>query len=123
MKKLLIISIFLIFATNYGQQIDPLLSTDINKQEKWVENIMSKLTLNEKIGQLFMIQAYSNKDKKHTAYIKRMIKKYHIGGLIFMQGTPEKEVRLTNLYQKKSKIPLLIAIDGEWGLNMRLKNS
>lgn len=123
MRKIVTLSIFLMFATSYGQQIDPLLSSDVNKQEKWVENRMSKLTLNEKIGQLFMIQAYSNKGKKHTAFIKKMIRKYHIGGLIFMQGTPKKEVKLTNLYQTKSKIPLLIAIDGEWGLNMRLKNS
>ena len=123
MKKILIVSIFLFLTTSYGQQIDPLVTSDVENQEIWVENLMSKLTLDEKIGQLFMIQAYSNKDKKHTAYVKRMIKKYHIGGLIFMQGTPEKQAQLTNIYQKKSKIPLLIGFDGEWGLNMRLKNS
>ena len=123
MKKILIIGVFLFLTTSYGQQIDPLLTSDVENQEEWVENIMSKLTLNEKIGQLFMIQAYSNKDKKHTAYVKKMIKKYHIGGLIFMQGTPKKQAELTNIYQNKSKIPLLIGFDGEWGLNMRLKNS
>ncbi len=123
MKKFVFASIFLFLTTSYGQQIDPLLTTDTENQEQWVENIMNKLTLDQKIGQLFMIQAYSNKDKKHTAYIKRMIKKYHIGGLIFMQGTPEKQAELTNYFQSKSKIPLLIGFDGEWGLNMRLKNS
>ncbi|REE80487.1 beta-glucosidase-like glycosyl hydrolase [Lutibacter oceani] len=124
MKKILIASIFLFLGTSsYAQQIDPLLTSDVEDQEKWVENIMNKLSLDEKIGQLFMIQAYSNKDKKHTAYVKKMIKKYHIGGLIFMQGTPEKQAELTNTYQATSKIPLLIGFDGEWGLNMRLKNS
>ncbi|UMB61994.1 serine hydrolase [Lutibacter sp. A80] len=123
MKKIIIVSLFLLLTKSYGQQIDPLVTTDTENQEQWVENIMNKLTLDEKIGQLFMIQAYSNKDRKHKAYIKKMIKKYHVGGLIFMQGTPEKQAELTNSFQKTSKIPLLIGFDGEWGLNMRLKNS
>ena len=67
MKKFVFASIFLFLTTSYGQQIDPLLTTDTKNQELWVENIMNNLTLNQKIGQLFMIQAYSNKDKKHTA--------------------------------------------------------
>ncbi len=62
MKKIFIASIFLFIATSYGQQIDPLRTSDADKQEKWVDSIMNKLTLKQKIGQLFMIQAYSNKD-------------------------------------------------------------
>lgn len=123
MKKIFIASIFLFTAAGYGQQIDPLLTSDFKNQEKWVDSIMDKLKLKQKIGQLFMIQAYSNKDKKHTQEIKKTIKKYRIGGLIFMQGTPEKQAELTNEFQATSKIPLLIALDGEWGLNMRLKNA
>jgi len=123
MKKIIIASIFLSLATSYGQQIDPLLTSDAKNQEKWVDSIMKKLTLKQKIGQLFMIQAYSNKEENHTAEIKKTIKKYRIGGLIFMQGTPEKQAQLTNVFQSVSKTPLLIGFDGEWGLNMRLKNS
>jgi beta-glucosidase-like glycosyl hydrolase len=123
MKKILIASIFLFLGTGYAQQIDPLLTFDFKNQEKWVDSIMDKLTLKQKIGQLFMIQAYSNKDEKHTKEIKKTIKKYRIGGLIFMQGTPEKQAELTNKFQASSKIPLLVGFDGEWGLNMRLKNS
>jgi len=123
MKNIFIVSLFLLLTTSYGQQIDPLLTSDVENQEEWVENIMNEFTLDEKIGQLFMIQAYSNKDEKHAAYIKNMIEKYHIGGLIFMQGTPKKQVELTNNYQSHSKTPLLIGFDGEWGLNMRLKNA
>jgi len=122
MKNLVIASLFLFFVASYGQQ-EPLISSDKENQKIWVDNLMNKLTINQKIGQLFMIQAYSNKDKKHTSYVKKMIRKYHIGGLIFMQGTPKKQVKLTNLYQSKSKTPLLIGFDGEWGLDMRLKNS
>ncbi|WP_152286336.1 glycoside hydrolase family 3 N-terminal domain-containing protein [Flavicella marina] len=106
-----------------AQQLDPLLTKDVAAQEQWVEAQLSAMSLDEKIGQLFMIQAYSNKDKKHRKFIESEIKKYHIGGLIFMQGTPEKQAELNNRYQKKSKIPLLIGFDGEWGLDMRLKNT
>ncbi|MFK5959168.1 MAG: glycoside hydrolase family 3 N-terminal domain-containing protein [Lutibacter sp.] len=123
MKKILILSFLLFLTASYGQQQEPLTTIDIKNQNKWVDSIMNRLSIDQKIGQLFMIQAYSNKDKKHTAYVKKMIKKYHIGGLIFMQGTPKKQVSLTNIYQSKSKIPLLIGFDGEWGLDMRLKNS
>ncbi len=123
MKKIFFASIFLFITASYGQQKDPLQTSDADKQEEWVNNIMNKLTLKEKIGQLFMIQAYSNKDEKHTKIIIKTIKKYHIGGLIFMQGTPEKQAELTNVFQATSKIPLLIGFDGEWGLNMRLQNS
>ncbi len=106
-----------------AQHPDPLATKDKVEQEKWVDNILDSFSIDEKIGQLFMIQAYSNRDEKHTAFIKRMMKDHHIGGLIFMQGTPEKQVQLTNLYQAASKTPLLIGFDGEWGLNMRLKNT
>lgn len=124
MKKLIIASVILISVMGYAQQYpNSLLSNDAEDQKKWVDSIMKKLTIDQKIGQLFMLQAYSNKDKKHQVYIEKMIKKFHIGGLIFMQGTPEKQVKLTNIYQSKTKIPLLIGFDGEWGLNMRLKNT
>ena len=81
------------------------------------------MTIDEKIGQLFMMQAYSNSDKKHEDFISELITKYHIGNLIFMQGTPEKQATLTNTYQSISKLPLLIGFDGEWGLDMRLQNT
>jgi beta-glucosidase-like glycosyl hydrolase/CubicO group peptidase (beta-lactamase class C family) len=123
MKKILFASLLLLITSNYAQQQEPLSTIDIENQHKWVDSILSRLTIDQKIGQLFMIQAYSNKDKKHTDYIKKMIKKYQIGGLIFMQGTPKKQVQLTNSYQSTSKIPLLIGFDGEWGLDMRLKNA
>ena len=117
-----ILSFFAVFSLA-AQQLDPLLTQDSQAQSLWVHKLMNEMSLDEKIGQLFMIQAYSNKDKKHRKYIESEIKKYHIGGLIFMQGTPEKQAVLNNLYQRKSKIPLLIGFDGEWGLDMRLKNT
>ena len=106
-----------------GQNLDPLRTDDYFLQEKWVDSILSSMTIDEKIGQLFMIQAYSNLDSVHENKIKEMIQKYHVGNLIFMQGTPIKQAQLTNTYQSLSEIPLMIGFDGEWGLDMRLQNT
>jgi beta-glucosidase-like glycosyl hydrolase/CubicO group peptidase (beta-lactamase class C family) len=102
---------------------DPLIVQDSLAQKKWVDTLLNSMTVDEKIGQLFMVQAYSNKDKKHRDFIEGLINNYHIGGLVFMQGTPKKQAQLNNHYQSISKIPLLIGFDGEWGLDMRLKNA
>ncbi|MBL4710516.1 MAG: hypothetical protein JKY48_18975 [Flavobacteriales bacterium] len=89
----------------------------------WADSIFSQLTLDEKLGQLFSVAAYSNKGEKHKAELLELIDKYKIGGLTFFQGGPVRQAKLTNLYQEASKIPLMIAIDGEWGLSMRLDST
>lgn len=89
----------------------------------WADSVFATLTPDERIGQLFMVAAWSNKDKKHIKEIDSLIIKNKIGGLIFFQGGPVREANLTNKYQKESKVPLLISIDGEWGLAMRLDSS
>jgi beta-glucosidase-like glycosyl hydrolase/CubicO group peptidase (beta-lactamase class C family) len=89
-------------------------------QTKWVDSVYNQMTLDERIGQLFMVAAYSNKDSVHTNSIEKLVANYKIGGLIFFQGGPKRQAKLTNRYQKKSKIPLFIGIDAEWGLAMRL---
>ncbi len=122
-KKIVLLILLLNVAFLKAQNLDPLQTTDAVAQAKWVDSLMNNMTLDEKIGQLFMVQAYSNKDEKHRIFIDSLIKNYHIGGLIFMQGTPEKQAVLTNNYQSNSKIPLLIGFDGEWGLDMRLKDT
>lgn len=106
-----------------SQRIDPLRTKDFEAQEIWVDSILNNMTIDEKIGQLFMVQAYSNLDQKHEDFITEMITKYHVGNLIFMQGTPEKQAVLNNKYQAVSKLPLMIGFDGEWGLDMRLQNT
>lgn len=92
-------------------------------QRRWVDSVYKKMTFDEKIGQLFMVSAYSNKDSAHIKSIDKLITDYKVGGLIFFQGGPGRQARLTNRYQSKAKIPLFIAIDGEWGLAMRLDST
>jgi beta-glucosidase-like glycosyl hydrolase/CubicO group peptidase (beta-lactamase class C family) len=91
--------------------------------KKWVDSLMQKLTPEQRMAQLFMVAAYSNKGKEHQDEITRLIKNQQIGGLIFMQGGPLREAKLTNAYQKISNVPLMISIDGEWGLSMRLDST
>ncbi|MBD3580963.1 glycoside hydrolase family 3 N-terminal domain-containing protein [Flavobacterium selenitireducens] len=90
------------------------------REEVWVDSIYKKMSLEEKIGQLFMVAAYSNKDSAHFNSISRLIKNQHIGGVIFFQGGPGRQAKLTNRYQSESKVPLFVGIDAEWGLAMRL---
>jgi beta-glucosidase-like glycosyl hydrolase/CubicO group peptidase (beta-lactamase class C family) len=90
---------------------------------KWVDSVMLTLSARDRLAQLFMMPAYSNLDEKHENSIRNGIRDYHIGGLIFFQGTPEKQVELTNSYQSVSKIPLIISMDAEWGVGMRLRDA
>lgn len=98
-------------------------SYDSDSQRKWVDSVYNQLSFDEKIGQLFMIAAYSNKDSAHIKSVDKLITENKVGGLIFFQGGPGRQARLTNRYQAKSKLPLFIAIDGEWGLSMRLDST
>lgn len=99
---------------------DPLSTTDSMAQLNWVDSVFNSLTFDERLGQLFMVAAYSNKDQKHVDEISNLVKTENLGGLIFFQGGPDRQARLTNYYQAQSKTPLFIAMDAEWGLSMRL---
>ncbi|MDB4088211.1 serine hydrolase [Flavobacteriales bacterium] len=134
MKSLLYISVaaissFLIGSPPIAEQANKRVETEsitpefLTQDHLWADSVFDTLTEDQRIAQLFMVAAYSNKGKTHETYIDNLIKKYNLGGLIFMQGTPEKEIALTNRYQALAKTPLMIAIDGEWGLPMRLKKT
>jgi beta-N-acetylhexosaminidase len=100
---------------------DPPFIADTNS--RWVDSVFKTLTPEERIGQLFMVAAWSNKDKKHETEISNLVKNQKIGGLIFMQGGPVRQVNLTNRYQSQAKVPLLIGMDAEWGPVMRIDST
>ena len=91
--------------------------------EHWVDSVYRTLSETERIGQLFMVAAYSNRDVEHLNYLKTLVSKYKIGGLIFFQGGPYRQARMINALQAEADVPLLIGIDGEWGLAMRLDST
>ncbi|AWW30472.1 glycosyl hydrolase [Echinicola strongylocentroti] len=102
---------------NYG---DPLRTRDYVAQKKWVDSVFNRLTFEERLGQLFMVAAYSNQGEAHKKKIAKLIREEQLGGLIFFQGGPVRQAHLTNYYQSIAKTPLMIAMDAEWGVSMRL---
>ena len=125
MKKLfLILSVLFFSFTGISQQIYPLLvENDQLNQKKWVDSIYNSMTLKEKVGQLFMVDVFSSDPKSKNDKIDSLIKNQHIGGIIFSKGGPKRQAKLNNHYQNISKTPLIMAMDAEWGLAMRLDST
>lgn len=107
----------------FSQDNNPLVKMDANSQNKWVDSLYQKMTIEEKIGQLFMVQVFSNQDVKSKNKIVKLIKEQHIGGLIYSKGGPVRQAKLNNELQAASKVPLLVGMDAEWGLSMRLDST
>lgn len=122
MKRILF-TITCLFITLIASAQQPSYIEMLKQQPKWVDSVFKKLSKKQKIAQLFFVAAYSNKSKRFTDSIAKVIKREKVGGLVFFQGGPSRQAILTNQYQKKAKVPLLIASDGEWGLGMRLDST
>src|SRR5206468_6943407 len=86
----------------------------------WVDSVFRSLSKDEKIAQLMVIRAHSNLGPEHVQQVTDLIRKYNVGALCYFQGGPIRQATLTNLYQSIAKTPLMITIDAEWGLGMRL---
>ncbi len=102
------------------QKLPPFLN---GNNDAWVDSVFNSLTPDERLGQLFMVAAYSNRDSNHLKELDSLVCNYNIGGLIFFQGGPVRQANMTNLLQSYAKTPLLIAMDCEWGLAMRLDST
>jgi beta-glucosidase-like glycosyl hydrolase/CubicO group peptidase (beta-lactamase class C family) len=89
----------------------------------WSDSVYLSLSARERISQLFMVAAYPRRGAADINRVTELIQKYRVGGIIFFQGTPEQIAELTKYYQSISQVPLLFAIDGEWGLSMRFENT
>ncbi|MFA7473668.1 MAG: glycoside hydrolase family 3 N-terminal domain-containing protein, partial [Spirosomataceae bacterium] len=96
---------------------------EVLPQHPWVDSVLNTLTLEEKIGQLFMVSAYSNRKESEYREMENLIRRYNVGGILFFQGGPERQAALTNRYQAVAKVPMLIGLDAEWGLGMRLDST
>ena len=118
---LLATGLLLSFSENKKLPADPLPTSPAGTA--WVDSVFSSLTPEQRLGQLFMVAAYSNKDRAHAERIERLVRNQNIGGVMFMQGGPRRQALMTNRLQAAAKVPLLIAMDAEWGLDMRLDSS
>ncbi len=106
----------------------PLPSKEVAKRKlpfeinAWVDSVYASMSDTQRLGQLFMVAAFSTTDKPDTK-LEKLVRDYHLGGLIFMKGSPVRQAQLTNHYQALARVPLLIAMDAEWGLAMRLDST
>ncbi|WMI64660.1 glycoside hydrolase family 3 N-terminal domain-containing protein [Aestuariibaculum sp. YM273] len=119
-----ILTTLFITATLFAQDsTNPLLTPDGHAQQRWVDSIYNSMSLKEKIGQLYMVQVMSNQDEATKKKIVDLIKEYQIGGVIYSLGGPVRQAKLDNELQALSKVPLLVGMDAEWGLSMRLDST
>jgi beta-glucosidase-like glycosyl hydrolase/CubicO group peptidase (beta-lactamase class C family) len=93
---------------------------DREKMIRWADSVFDAMSYDERIGQLFMITANPSSDKRNMQKLMQYIDSVGIGGILFSRGDPVTQGDVTNRLQKASHVPLLIALDGEWGLSMRL---
>ncbi len=115
MKKLLatLLSYFII-STSFAQY------NSTRSAGSWVDSVFKSLSKEEKIAQLMVIRAHSNLGPEHVQQVADLIQKYNVGALCWFQGGPLRQALLTNYYQSIAKTPLMMTIDAEWGLGMRL---
>lgn len=106
--------------------VDPLLlykAMHDKKCQRWVDSLMNRLSMKEKVGQLFIYTIAPTETKRNLALLREAVATYKVGGLLFSGGKLQSQAVLTNSAQKQARIPLLITFDGEWGLSMRLRGT
>ncbi|MEI7675898.1 MAG: glycoside hydrolase family 3 N-terminal domain-containing protein [Bacteroidales bacterium] len=122
-KSFKVVVIFILLFSNSLFAVTPTLLSGFQQkkeQKQWVDSVISTMTLDEQIGQLFMITADVSLAKNNVEKLTSYIENQKIGGLLFAKSTIESQAKLTNLLQSQARIPLFISLDGEWGLSMRI---
>ena len=122
-SKGVIFLFFLLFISKTHAQYHPLVTADSTAQAQWVEATYEAMSPEERIGQLFMVMVASSQGPAVQERVTEWISNYHLGGVIFSLGGPVRQARMTNAFQEASRTPLLVAMDAEWGLAMRLDST
>lgn len=122
MKKIYILLISCVCALSGLAQTTPNFyrSVDKEKMNHWVDSIFDTMSYDERIGQLFMVIADLKTDTRNIQRLTRYVNEVKIGGILFHKGDPVTQAEMTNRLQKASRVPMLVSLDGEWGLSMRL---
>lgn len=124
MKKLVYTSlfVFLFLSSKLTAQYTPqnLSKEELKKANHWVDKTYRHLSQDEKLGQLFIVALYTNKGENEISNVRNIVVNDKIGGLILMQDDAAREINLVNEFQQKSKVPLMIGMDAEWGVYQRI---
>ncbi len=121
MKKFILS--LLIFTCFYGHSQKPLLTENFFDQKQWVDSVYSSMNIDQKIGQLFTVWVATKYGDDEIKHISKLIKDHQLGGLIFSLGNIKDQAKAINKFQEISKVPLLISMDAEWGIGMRLDDA
>lgn len=122
--KRICLTVYTLFILYSASAQNMLKRADVECMEHWVDSIMNQLTPDERLGQLIMPIVNSTNDDAHRQIIINDLKNYHVGGLLFSKGTIMTQAKMTQYARKQAKkAPLWIALDGEWGLSMRLTDA
>ncbi|WP_134087698.1 glycoside hydrolase family 3 protein [Olivibacter sp. XZL3] len=122
-KKLVLLYLFFLPLLRLSAQQQADFSSFIHAAHPWVDSMFNRLSQNEKIAQLFMVRAHTNLGQRYIDSVAKVISDEQLGGVVFFQGGPRRHAAAINAYQARAKVPLLMALDGEWGLGMRLGDS
>jgi len=129
LQRVFILALTFIYASSFSTRnstfyIKPAFTPEFMISETpWADSVLNALSLEEKIAQLLMVQVFSNGSEDDHKNIEKLIEKHKIGGILFSRGGPGRQSHLTNKFQSLSDVPLLIAMDAEWGLGMRLDST
>ena len=125
-KNLLAVLTALMLTAIYGsvaaQRFDARGLTFRDPETNWIDSVMATLNLDQRIAQLMMVRVPLDMDDKQAAAFSEVMNNYGVGGVCFFAGTADRQVSMTRRFQRDASVPLLVAIDGEWGLGMRLKD-
>lgn len=114
-KKFLLLAVLFSIFMNMSAQ-------DYDAESRWVDSVYNSLTIEQRVAQLICLRA-NNPDKPFKEEVGKYIKKYNIGGVCFFRADAEAQVKKTNEWQAMAQTPLMVSIDAEWGLAMRVKNT
>lgn len=116
----LLFAVFIFLKIPAQYQPENLTKKDLQKANNWVNQTYQNLSQDEKLGQLFIVALYTNKGEDFISKVRQTVEKEQIGGLILMQDDAAREINLVNEFQARSKVPLMIGMDAEWGLFQRI---
>lgn len=123
LKFLSLIAFFLIgLKSPLSAQYKPnnLTASDEKKAQDWVNKTYNSLSQDEKLGQLFIVALYVNRGEEEINKVRNLVVNEKLGGLILMQDDAARHIALLNEFQSKSKVPMMIGMDAEWGLFQRI---
>ncbi|MEZ0486818.1 glycoside hydrolase family 3 N-terminal domain-containing protein [Fibrella aquatica] len=101
----------------------PMFLRNTEQSARWADSVMTDLSLEQQIAQLIMVAGYSNRTRTYEDSLTQLVRTWQLGGVVFFQGGPMRQAKLSNRLQAASQIPLLVAMDAEWGIAMRLDST